>query len=237
MTFPDDCLQSVIGSEHWWKKVNNPSKVQRGDLIYAFLPHVDQVPYAFYPVGREIPTEHSRALVKVEPININAKLQQVDLPVAAMPRYVHEVWGAYRAKRRPCIVLSVESQLVDKSLTRGKANHSTAPTYIVAPYYGVNVGKRSGYSDLFTERVRHCEYPQFHWDKLPIPGATESILRLDHIMPIGNHYQSYKHTGYRLSKEALEIIDDLLMWNLKGGVPQDSVIITYREIVEDCFAV
>ncbi|GLQ71364.1 hypothetical protein [Vibrio penaeicida] len=54
-------------------------------------------------------------------------------------------------------------------------------------------------------------------------------------MPIGNHYKSYKHTGYRLSKEALEVIDDLLVWNLKGGVPPDSIIITYREIIEDCF--
>ncbi len=39
MTFPEDCLQSVIGSERWWEKATNPSTVQRGDLIYAFLPH------------------------------------------------------------------------------------------------------------------------------------------------------------------------------------------------------
>lgn len=232
MTFPDDCLQSIIGSESWWEETA-PTKVQRGDLIYAFVPHVDQVPYTFHPVGREVATEHSRAVVKVEPLNANAKLQQLDLPVAAMPRFEHEVWGAYRAKRRPCVVLSVESQQVDKSLTRGKASHSTAPTYLVAPYYGVDGGKRSGYTEAFTERVRHCEYSQFHWDKLPIPGATESILRLDHLMPIGNHYKSYKHTGFKLSQEALEAIDDMLMWNLKGGVPQDSVLLLYRELIEE----
>ncbi|HHJ3218798.1 TPA: hypothetical protein ACQJO6_003015 [Vibrio parahaemolyticus] len=235
MSYPEDSLQGLVESSSWWVASSN-NEVSRGTLIWAFVPHVDQTPYGFTPVGREIPTEHSKALVKVEPITVGTSLKQVTLPVAAMPLFKNEVWGAYRAKVRPCLVLSVEPEKVDKELTRGKANHSTAPTYIVAPFYGVDGNaKRSGYTEAFTERVRHCEYPQFHWDKLPVKGASESILRLDQMMPIGTHQKAFRHTGYELSSSALAVIDDLIMWNLKGGVRKDSILVQYREIIEECF--
>ncbi|EGQ9965951.1 hypothetical protein ACQ902_003174 [Vibrio mimicus] len=235
MNYPDDSLQNIVSNGDWWIKSEN-MKVSRGDLIWAFVPHVDQVPYIFTPIGRDVATEHSKAIVKVEPLTVGSPLKQSDLPVAAMPLHKNEVWSAHRAKKRPCVVLSVESSPVDKELIKGKANHSTAPTYIVAPYYGVDAGsKRAGYSEAFTERVRHCEYSQFLWDKLPLNGADESILRFDHLMPIGAHYNSYKQTGYRLSQEALAILDDYLLWHLHGGVPEESVILEYRELISEYF--
>ena len=236
MNYPDDSLQNIVSNGSWWEETKE-TKLARGDLVFAFIPHVDQTPYVFTPVGRDIPTEHSRALVKVEPLKVGAPLKQYDLPVAAMPLFKNEVWSAHRAKRRPCLVLSVECTQVDKELIAGKPKSSTAPTYIVAPYYGVDAGrKRAGYSEAFTERVRHCEYSQFLWDKLPVNGADESILRLDHIMPIGAHYHSYQHTGFRLSQEAMSVVDDFLLWHLHGGVPEESLILEYRDILDECFA-
>src|SRR5690606_34576001 len=99
-----------------------------------------------------------------------------------------EVWAAYRAKKRPCLVLSNLSQPVDKSLTRGKPNWTTAPTILCARYYGATRGTRAGFSDEFVTRIRHCEYAQFFWDCLPFPRGEESILRIDQLQPVGTHH-------------------------------------------------
>lgn len=231
--FPDDSLQSIIEPDPWWVK-NTNQKICRGALIFAFTPHIDQVPYAFEPIGRTIATEHLNADVHVTPLKVQQPLKQVSLPVAAMPTYENEVWAAYRAKKRPCIVFGTETVMIGKDLTRGKPNHATAPTYLVAPFYGaIQNTKRSGYSSLFIERVRHCEYPQFHWDILPIPGGVESILRLDHLQPIGAHHEAYKLCEYKLSDSAMDLLDDMLRWLVWGGVPENSSLITYRQIIEE----
>ena len=234
--YPDDCIQSVIHPDLWWEESDSKT-LDRGALIYAFVPHVDQVPYTFEPIGRRNPEEHGAADVRVAPLRVNQPLKQTDLPVAAMPLYGGEVWAAYRAKRRPCLVLGSVSPGVSKKLVRGMPNNSTAPTVLVAPYYGADKdGKRAGYNSVFVERVRHCEYPQFLWDKLPLQGGpNESILRLDHLQPIGTHGNSHKLSGYKLSESAIEVLDDLLQWLIWGGVPEDSLVALYRSEIESIF--
>ncbi len=234
--FPDDSLQSIILPSDWWVK-NTENKLCRGALIYAFVPHVDQIPYSFEPVGRKQAEQHDKAIVKVSPLQVDQPLKQVNLPVAAMPLFDNEVWAAYRAKKRPCLVIRESSQQVDKELTRGKSNSSVAPTITVAPYYGADEGsKRAGYSEGFRERVRHCEYPQFFWDKLPIQGANESILRLDHMLPSGAHHQAYRLTDYKLSSEAMSLVDALITWLIYGGIPEDSIILDYRKLIQESYS-
>jgi hypothetical protein len=233
--FPDDCVQSIIGAGHWWEK-NSEQRVCRGALIFAFVPHVDQVPYTFEPVGRIDPTRHEDAVLRVSPLKTNLPLKPTDLPVAAMTLHSGEVWAAYRAKKRPCLVLAAGNPPVNRQLTRGKPNSSTAPTLLVAPYYGATRNsRRAGYSPEFAERVRHCEYPQFHWDILPIPGGEESILRLDHLQPIGAHPSSYLLSDFRLSEGAVEIMDELLGWITSGGVEEDSLVAMYRNEIDATF--
>ncbi len=236
--YPEDCVQSVIGSNDWWIK-NNEITLCRGALVFAFAPHIDQVPYTFEPWGRKEADQHGNARVKVTPLRVNQPLKNKDLPlpVAAMPLHQGEVWAAYRAKKRPCLVVGCGSMPVDRELTKSMAKHSTAPTILVAPYYGATKNsKRGGYRPEFVERVRHCEYPQFLWDSLPIPGSTkESILRLDHLQPIGAHHNSYELSGHKLRDGALEVVDELLQWLILGGVQQDSLIAMYREEIESSF--
>ncbi len=69
------------------------------------------------------------------------------------------------------------------------------------------------------------------WDCLPIGGRNESILRLDHLQPIGKHGESYELTEYQLHEEALKIVDDHLTWLLKGGLPSDSILIDIRKVL------
>lgn len=144
-----------------------------------------------------------------------------------------EVWAAYRSKRRPCLVLREPSMSVAKELIRGKSKNSVAPTILLAPYYGADENlKRAGYSEEFRVRVRHCEYPQFFWDKIPVQGSDESILRLDHMQASGAHHQAYKLTDYKLSEEALDILDDQINWLIYGGISKDSIILDYRQLIE-----
>ena len=125
---------------------------------------------------------------------------------------------------------------MDKTLTKGKPKNATAPTILAAPYYGaVQVG-RAGYSEAFVERVRHCEYPQFLWDRLPSRKPMDSILRLDHLQPIGTHRGSLRIGDVRLSDQALEIVDELVTWLLWGGVDEDGLLVMYREQIEATFA-
>jgi hypothetical protein len=235
VTFPDDCLQTVVGGQKWWVE-DTTQQVSRGSLLFAFAPHVDQLPFTFEPVGRTEATRHDSAVVRVAPLKVDQPLRQTALPVAAMTVHEGEVWAAYRAKKRPCLVLGCNHPTVSSTLTKGMPNNSTAPTLLVAPYYGASRNHhRAGYRPEFVERVRHCEYPQFVWDHLPFPGGEESILRLDHLQPIGAHYNAYKLSGYRLSDTAIEVIDELLGWLMWGGVEPDSLVALYRQEIEGLF--
>jgi hypothetical protein len=231
--YPEDCIQAVVGGE-WWVK-NEDRTLCRGALIVAFLPHVDQVPYTFEPIGRKEADRHNNALVKVSPLKVDQPLKQTDLPVAAMTLHHGELWAAYRAKRRPCIVVGTPGDKVDKALVRGTGKSATAPTMLVAPGYGVKRNlNRAGYPPEFVERVRHLEYAQFLWDKLPESDDTpESIVRLDHLQPVGTHYTSFKITAWKLSADALNVVDDLLSILMRGGVPKDSVVNIFRELIKE----
>ena len=233
--YPEDCVQSLIQPSDWW--VNNTDRVLcRGALVFAFVPHTDQVPYTFEPVARTEATRHDSATIQVAPLRVGQPLKRAALPVAAMPLPSGEVWAAYRAKRRPCLIIGSDFPHVDRALTQGMARHSTAPTVLAAPYYGVaRDGSRGGYNPTLVERIRHCEYPQFLWDELPTSGSEESILRLDHLQPIGTHHNAYQLSEYKLSADALEVIDELFCLSIWGQIPEDSLIAMYREEIRSTF--
>ena len=76
-------------------------------------------------------------------------------------------------------------------------------------------------------------YPQFFLDSLPIGGVAESVLRLDHLQPIGGHYKSYEMTLYGLTKDALEVMDELLQWLiLREALDADSSIAMFKHEIE-----
>ena len=127
------------------------------------------------------------------------------------------------------------SPSVDRALTKGKPKRSTAPTILIAPFYGVKQdGQRAGYTPQLIEQVRHCEYPQFLWDKLP-PDNEESLLRLDHLQPIGTGRGSYILTEYRLGRDALEIVDELFQWLIWDRLPEDSLIAMFQKEIASIF--
>lgn len=88
---------------------------------------------------------------------------------------------------------------------------------------------------MFVERIRHCEYPQFLWDSLSVGGPDESILRLDHLQPIGAHHNSHEVSEYKLSDNALEVVDELTNLLIRGEIPEDSLTTMYRKEFQSTF--
>ncbi len=226
--FRTDSVQYIVNS--WWEE-SSCDKLKKGSLIYAFVPHVDQVPITLTPKGRKEAKQHDNAIIYITPLRIKDRRPKENLPVAALSLNEGELWTAYRAKKRPCLVLGTKQPKVDDELRRDMPKKLTSPTILVAPYYGADKdGKRAGFNPQLVERIRHAEYPQFLLDQLPIGGPKESILRFDHIQPIGLHYYAYENSGYSLSDEAVELIlDDWLKWLFFGGLPSDSILLDYQK--------
>ena len=52
---------------------------------------------------------------------------------------------------------------------------------------------------------------------------------LNRIQPLGRHYNSYELTKFRLSDDALEVIDDWIEWLLTGTLSRDGVLQLFRD--------
>ena len=140
-----------------------------------------------------------------------------------------------RGKRRPGLILAEAKVRIDRSLTRGKGRWQTARTRLVAPFFSANgTSSRSGWPPELVTRIQHCEYPQYFWDNLPVPGSTEgSILRFDHAFSIGEDLANIDQTGYRLHPDALEVLQDWYLWYVTGTVTRDSALETALAVMHD----
>jgi hypothetical protein len=69
------------------------------------------------------------------------------------------------------------------------------------------------------------------WDSLPFKSRKESILRLDHLQPIGKHGKSYELSEFELHPDALEIVDEYLLWLMSGSLPDGIVSGLRKELL------
>lgn len=223
--YPDLCPQNLI--ESWWEE-SKDDEFKPGKLVWAFMPHVDQVPYTLEPVGRDKPTEHQAGVINIKPFKIGVPVLKNKLPLAAIPRYDNEILCVYRTKKRPAIIISKGGAFVEKALTKDKPKWRTNPTILAAPSYSADIG----FSNEFCERVKRCEYPQFLWDNLPI-GSTDkgSIIRFDHLQPIGKSKKSVEFTNYCLSDKAMTFVMEWIDWLLTGTMDKESAFCKTRSFL------
>ena len=102
---------------------------------------------------------------------------------------------------------------------------------MVAPYFGADPSdSRAGWDTDFVQRIRRGMYTQIRWDMLPLPGSAKlgSILRLDHIQPIGLNEICFERTGFRLTDEATQILDQWLQWVFLGTYPAERHLDLFR---------
>ncbi len=224
--YPEHSVQNLLGS--WWQKDQNKD-YRRGRLIEAYVPHMDQIPNELIPKGRVESTSHEKALFEIAPLRVNQLNRNPSLPVAALPVNPGEKHAVYRAKRRPLLILSEGGGEIPSHLKLGKPKWQTAPTILAAPYYGITYGnKRAGFNPGFIERVKQCEYPHYVWDVLPHEQGEESVLRLDHIQPIGRHHEAIHWTPHCLTQDALDLMDSWLHWLLTGSLDGGSILFDIR---------
>jgi hypothetical protein len=180
--------------------------------------------------GRSNDENHSSAKFTISPFRIGAPPPKPRLPVAAIPLERGERLIAQRGKVRPAIVVAAPAPAIPGAIRAGSPRYQTAPTVLVAPSFGaVADGTRGGWPAPFVQRIRRCEYPQYHWDRLPVGGAAESIVRLDHIQPVGDHYSGLALTPFRLSDEAMILFDQRLTWYMTGVLAADTDFAEIRE--------
>jgi len=220
--YPEESLQYYV--DPWWT-IDNTIDLRRGRLLWTFIPHVDQEPMILVPEGRSSPTDHSKANYRIELLQISKPHEHPKLPVAAIPSYSGELRAVYRAKSRPVLIVGTEAIKIPKRLKAGGSAWQYYPVILVAPYYGTDPsGSRGGWSTKFVSRIQKCEYPQYMWDILPCNHNASSILRLDHIQPIGTDQKSYKWTQHCLSSGALKIMNEWLNWIMTGYLSSTGVL-------------
>ena len=228
-TYPDDCLQYFIDPDPWWID-DGKREFEVGRLVNAILPFVDQNPYALETIGRVKSTQHKEARVRFVPIDIKSAVNYSRLPVAPLPQYSGETSAVYRTKKRPALIVHAGCSDIPNALRKNKPRYQTDPCILVAPFFTAEQGPdRKGYTPAFVERVRRCEYPQFFWDTLPESksGAT-SLMKLDHIQPVGRNHSVVEVTNYKLSDLAVEIMKQFLDWFLHDQLPDDSVFYGFK---------
>lgn len=228
LTYPDDSLQKYFDDDCWWEK-NTDKTICPGRLIWAFLPHVDQIPKSLIPTGRaeDEATNHSKASFEIADLRIRNPFKKDSLPAAILPYYPGECYTVHRSKKRPVLVIGDGGPEIPKKLRSSmKPGWHTSPAITVAPYYGVLKKGFSKWYEPFVDRIKKCEYPQYVWDTLPIPTNTESsILRLDHLQPIGRHHVSFELTEYVLRNDVVDFLnDEWLGWLATGKVEKDGLL-------------
>lgn len=204
--------------------------MKRGQLLWTHVPFIDSLPYELVPEARSSATQHTRVLFRLAQRRFSQRPDVSRLPVAALPQYPKESYSVYNAKVRPVLVIGTGGIDVDPDLTRGKGKWQRTRTLLVAPYFGVDrSSQRGGWDPRFAQKIRHAEFSQFFWDRLPVQGAMGSILRLDQLQPIGRHHEAYEYTPYRLSQDAMEVTDQWLEWYLFGRLDPEGILQMARE--------
>lgn len=228
-SFPEDSIQNM--TDVWWEE-DQTNQICRGAIVWTYVQFFSQVPLELIAERIEA-DKHDLATLKARPLHAGGRRSDApSLPVAGLPRLDGaDCFIVNRAKKRPCLVLgAVDPQGVDRSLTRGMAKGATHDFFLVAPYFSVEQQGRSGYAPQFVERIRHAAYSRYFWDVLPGREGHESILRFDQVQPVGFHHQAYGHFGYRLSREALCLIDEWMDWIIYGR--DGETLYAFRELVQ-----
>lgn len=70
-------------------------------------------------------------------------------------------------------------------------------------------------------RIQRAEYCQYVWDRLRNSTIAQgSILRLDHIFPLGDDPANWQ----ALRDEALDILMEWILWHLAGSIPEGGAL-------------
>lgn len=228
--YPDDSVQDILdfshtGAKGWWEPQPDGYKLERGALLWTFVPHPNLPPQELVPErGRDLES----AEMTLTRMTASPRRLEPDPPVAALPH--PDRLQVRRGAVRPVVVLShLHGYPPQPSEAR---RWMTTPLALVAPYYGADP-----WPEALVASIRSGQHPHYVWDRLPIEGPAASILRLDQSFPLHRqHTDLFRMTGFRLASDALAVLEDWQQWLLTGKLPADGDLYaahtTLRELLE-----
>jgi hypothetical protein len=217
-TYPDSTIQGVVGHEWWKQDKRSAGPLSRGRLVWVTVPFPDLKPFRLVPLGRgDDPKQHQSGHYRIEEYRVADPPPKTGaLPVAGLPLREDETYLVRRGKRRPALVVALSGIPVGEELRRSAAAWQHKPAVLVAPFYGAaSDDKRAGWDKRFVGRIQCGEYCQYAWDVLPMTGK-DSIMRFDHVFPVGGDAANWDDTGFQLTDVAMSVIDEWFSWHLTG---------------------
>jgi hypothetical protein len=70
------------------------------------------------------------------------------------------------------------------------------------------------------------------WDHLP-GSKVDSVFRLDHIQPVSHEGGSYQILDYRLSEQAIDVLEDWISWLRTGKLHSDGQLYAAKQLVQE----
>lgn len=206
--YPDDSIQSMVAP--WWV-AERGDLLSRGRLVYTYAQHAEPHPFLLTAEAKKEPSDPSRVRLRLEPFQTDDAPRAPSPPTPALPFEAGEAWSVRRVRRRPCLVLGVSGPAVHRPARTAVREAHGSPALLVAPYYDA-----AGLDAGFVARVRRAEYPHCVWDRLPMEGEREVILRLDLMQPMGRDPLGFDWTEHALSAGALAVLDAWVGWSVMG---------------------
>lgn len=222
------CIQAqVLGP--WWVR-DDGKHVCRGRLADAFVPNIENVNRTLEPVDPEHPDDR----FSIRELDTNRRHEN-QLHIRGLPQQRgSSIWGMQPYKRRPVLFIGLNGIPLEKPHKRNRtAKWQYTRTYTVLPFYSVNGGSTAAWNPDFVKAIQLAMYPQYLWDRIPNEDSEGSILRFDNVVTIGREPSNYKLTKYRLSDDAMALVDEWFYWCQTGQLafPEEGELRELRDLM------
>lgn len=196
-----------------FEKCSGPEPLP-GRIVWHPVANLEEVPRVL-EVERASPTEHYATNFQIAQMDVGHFKDKEKLPIKLLKLQGTEELLISKAKKRPCVVLSLPNT--------GFADHSKRPeisrkrhlwdgAVLLAPLYGIETaGDDRGFPPIMVARIKAMLYNQFfHVPKTchltRIGMSQESIIRLDRIFSALPAARAMHMEDYRLSNEPLQLL-------------------------------
>jgi hypothetical protein len=232
--YPEDSLQDLLGftltgAQGWWEAQREGAKLERGALIVTYVAHAHVAPLELAAAPGADVWDPEVAELRLTPFELSDAPSPAAAPVAALPRFAGERLQVRRGRVAPAVVLShLHGYPPQPSEARA---WMTAPLVQVVPCFPAQ-----SWPPALVDSVRRAQHPQYVWDRLPIAPHEPAVFRLDHAAPLHRaDAASYRLSGFRLSAEALSILDAWLAWFWTGTIAEDGDLLAAHTTLRELF--
>ncbi len=204
-----------------------------GQLLWIPAPQLNPHPYVI-EAERTQSTSHASAQARWTTMTDKHFTRRADkaLPILGLKLNETEEVIAYKAKRRPAVVVGTRATVFGHRSELDKPHHEEN-RIVVAPIYGVRTeDDPHGFSSVMASRVRHLLYTQYfpaaEWreSRSPAPPGSlsleEGIIRFDRLQFASPFPPSCRLVPLRIADDAFALLQSLL-WVYLHAEPSETL--------------